>query len=51
VATYSACLVMPDDKRAERLQAIREFLLSRPETSNGEFELPLVTRVARAIRR
>ena len=50
-ATYSACLVLPDDQRAARLRSIREYLQSRPETADGEFELPLVTKVARAIRR
>jgi SAM-dependent methyltransferase len=51
VSTYSAFLVLPEDQRAGRLRGIREYLESRPETADGEFDLPLVTRVGRAVRR
>lgn len=51
VATHSALLVLPADERAARLQGLRDYLKSRPETAEGEFDLPLVTEVARAIRR
>ena len=51
VATYSAVLVLPDAERTERLRRIRDYLRSRPETAGGDFDLPLVTKVARAIRR
>ena len=51
VATFSAVLVLPDDERAAHLQKVREYLRSRPETANGEFDLPLVTKVVRTIRR
>ena len=51
VATYSALLVLPPHERSARLKRVRDYLESRPETANGEFDLPLVTRVARAVRR
>jgi hypothetical protein len=44
-------LVMPDEKRATRLEEIRAFLTSRPETAVGEFDVPLVTCVLRVIGR
>lgn len=50
IATYSALLVLTDDERAARLAAVRDYLQSRPETAAGEFDLPLVTRVARTVR-
>ncbi len=49
--TYSAYIVLPDHERAARKRAVREFLESRPETADGEFDLPIVTKVARTIRR
>jgi len=51
VGTFSATLVLEPHERAEKLRLLREYLLSRPETAGGEFDLPLVTTVARAIRR
>lgn len=51
VATYSAVLVLPQDERAARLKLVRDYLETRPETAHGEFDLPLVTKVARAVRR
>lgn len=51
VSTYSGYLVMPRTERVKRLGRIREYLLSRPETAGGEFDLPLITRVGRVIRR
>ena len=51
VATYSAVLVLPEAERSARLRSVREYLESQPETAQGEFDLPLVTRVGRAIRR
>ena len=50
VATYSATLVLPPPQRAEKLRLLREYLRSRPETASGEFDLPLVTKVARTVR-
>jgi SAM-dependent methyltransferase len=51
IGTYSALLVLPPDERHERLRRVREFLERQPETTEGEFDLPLVTRVVRAVRR
>ncbi|WP_329057093.1 hypothetical protein OG738_03655 [Amycolatopsis sp. NBC_01488] len=38
---------MPDQERDATLDRIRAFLASRPETSNGEFTLPMLTGVLR----
>lgn len=51
VGTYSAVLVLPEEERAALLRRVREYLASRPETARGTFELPLVTKVGRAVRR
>lgn len=40
-------LVMPDQERDATLDRIRAFLANRPETSNGEFTLPMLTGVLR----
>jgi hypothetical protein len=44
-------LVMDEAERARTLATIRAFLHGRPETSAGEFTLPLVTVVLRTRRR
>jgi hypothetical protein len=51
VATHSRLLVMDEGERARTLAAIRDLLHRRPETSDGEFTLPLVTAALRAVRR
>jgi SAM-dependent methyltransferase len=51
LGTHSQVLVMEPAERARALAAIRVYLDSRPETARGEFELPLVTSVIRAVRR
>jgi hypothetical protein len=51
IATTSRFLLMEETERAGKLAAIRDFLDNRPETSAGEFTLPLVTGVLRAVRR
>jgi hypothetical protein len=51
IATHSRLLVMPDAERARLLGQIRGYLGARPETSSGEFTLPMVTGVLRTIRR
>jgi len=51
VGTFSTMLVMEPPERAERLRRLREYLQSRSETAGGEFDLPMITSVARAIRR
>jgi hypothetical protein len=51
MATHSRMLVMDEAERARTLGTIRDFLYRQPETSAGEFTLPLVTAVLRAARR
>ena len=51
MATHSRMLVMDEAERASTLATIRDFLYRQPETSAGEFTLPLVTAVLRAARR
>jgi hypothetical protein len=51
MATHSRMLVMDEAERARTLATIRDFLHRQPETSAGEFTLPLVTAVLRATRR
>ena len=51
IATYSRILVMDEAERARTLAAVRDFLGRQPETSAGEFTLPLVTVALRAVRR
>jgi SAM-dependent methyltransferase len=48
IATHSHLLVMAPAERASLLAQVRDFLHARPETSAGEFVLPLVTAVLRA---
>lgn len=50
VATHSRILIMTPEERAQVLDDIRAYLASRPETADGEFELPMVTSVIRAVR-
>jgi hypothetical protein len=49
--THSAVLVMDPAERDRLLGQIRDYLASRPETSGGPFELPVVTSVLRSVRR
>jgi SAM-dependent methyltransferase len=49
--THSRMLVIPRHERETVLARIRAYLESRPETTGGEFDMPLVTRVFRATRR
>jgi SAM-dependent methyltransferase len=51
IGTYSHTVVIPAGERNELLAKIREYLHSRPETAQGEFDLPMRTNVIRAIRR
>jgi hypothetical protein len=44
-------VIMEPAERERLLGAIRAYLAARPETAAGEFELPLVTSVIRAVRR
>jgi SAM-dependent methyltransferase len=51
IATTSRMLVLDEATRATRLATVRDFLRSQPETSVGEFTLPLVTVALRVVRR
>jgi SAM-dependent methyltransferase len=50
IATHSHVLVMDDPERVTLLAAIRDFLAAQPETSGGEFVLPMATVGLRALR-
>jgi SAM-dependent methyltransferase len=47
IGTHSHVLVMAEAERAGLLAQVRGFLHTRPETSRGEFTLPMVTVVLR----
>jgi SAM-dependent methyltransferase len=49
VGTHSRILVMAPEERARVLAKVRAYLASRPETAEGQFELPMVTSVIRAV--
>jgi SAM-dependent methyltransferase len=51
VATQSWILVADQDEREQTLARLRDYLAGRPETSSGEFELPLVTDAIRTLRK
>jgi SAM-dependent methyltransferase len=50
VGTHSHMLVIPPEERARLLDRMLDFLRSRPETAQGEFELPIITYVKRTVR-
>jgi SAM-dependent methyltransferase len=50
VGTHSKVLIMAPGERARVLAKVRAYLASRPETASGQFELPMVTSVIRAVR-
>ena len=51
IATHSHLLVMDEAERTGLLAQVHDFLRTRPETSNGDFTLPMVTVALRARRR
>ncbi len=51
LATRAGVLVMPEQERRSTLGRIRAYLSSRPETTDGEFTLPMRTCVLRLRRR
>lgn len=51
VGTHSHTLVVSPEEREEVLARVYAYLRSRPETSNGPFELPINTTILRARRR
>jgi len=50
IATHSHVIVATPEESAEVLRKLRDFLKTNPETSSGEFDLPLETTVFRARR-
>jgi SAM-dependent methyltransferase len=51
LGTHSQVLVMAPAERDRVLGQVRAYLASRPETSAGEFDYPMVTAVLRSVRR
>lgn len=51
VGTHSKVLITEPADRARLLDKVRSYLASRPETAEGEFELPMVTSAIRSVRR
>ena len=51
LGTHSRLIVSPPEEREAVLGRIREYLAGRPETAGGSFEVPLLTKVVRAVRR
>ncbi|WP_308257662.1 class I SAM-dependent methyltransferase [Pseudonocardia lacus] len=51
MGTHSWLLISEPRARERALGALRDYLAGRPETSAGEFELPLVTAVVRTLRK
>jgi SAM-dependent methyltransferase len=49
--THSQVLVMPPAERDRLQEQVRAYLAARPETAEGEFELPIVTSALRTARR
>lgn len=49
VGTHSHVLVLDDAERAELLADVRAYLLARPETGAGEFDMPIVTVAMRVV--
>ena len=50
LATRAGMLTMPEAERTATLGRIRAFLASEPNTSHGEFTLPMLTGVLRVRR-
>ncbi len=50
IATHSHFLVMDETERTRLLAQVRDFLHNQPETSSGEFVMPMVTVVVRSVR-
>ncbi|GAA5067013.1 class I SAM-dependent methyltransferase [Nocardia callitridis] len=48
IGTYSHTLIATPQRRAELLDRVTDYLRGRPETAQGEFELPLRTLAIRA---
>ncbi len=50
IATHSHLLTASAQERETVLTRLREFLARTPETADGEFDLPIITTVLRAVR-
>jgi SAM-dependent methyltransferase len=50
IATHAGLLVMPEQEQQDKLDQLRAFLASSPETAHGEFDVPMLTGVLRARR-
>ena len=50
IATHSRLLVMDEAARSRLLEQVGAYLREQPETSSGEFTLPMITSVIRAAR-
>ena len=51
LSTHSWALISDPIDRDDAMARIRDYLATRPETSSGSFELPLLTEVVRVLRR
>ncbi|MET9490639.1 class I SAM-dependent methyltransferase [Nocardia sp. NPDC006630] len=51
IGTYSHTVVIPGAQRTALLDRIRAYLHSRPETADGEFDVPIRTKTIRAVKR
>ncbi|UQS27625.1 hypothetical protein L1857_34910 [Amycolatopsis thermalba] len=51
ISTHSRLIVAEAGERARTREQLLEFLRTHPDTAGGEFDLPLVTTVLRAVRR
>lgn len=51
IATHSKMLVMAPAERQRLLTEVSAYLAARPETSDGEFMLPMMTAALRAVRK
>jgi SAM-dependent methyltransferase len=51
ISTHSAVLVMAPAEREKLLADVTAYLAGRPETSDGEFTVPMITSALRAVRR
>ncbi len=51
MATHSWALASDPDGRDAAFAQVRAYLAERPETSSGDFVLPMTTEVLRALRR
>jgi SAM-dependent methyltransferase len=49
ISTHSQLLVMPPAERDRVLGQVRAYLASQPETAEGQFALPMVTTIVRAV--